>query len=560
MSFQKIKEKIFSPPTVKAASLFLIYFLSIIFILPDHISWDKQAIFLVYSFFIFCMIYSVIKKEKSREISLTKNIQKYNKFFVYLLIFSIFFLFITRLLPFIRFGEAPLGYDTGFYLERLKSNIFNLPDGAAFYLSLLSVYHFLGLTPFLTLNFVYILSQFMIMGSLYLLFRSMKIASNFALASIAVFLFSVSVTQFQAYWWMFAQQMLATSFLFITVALFFRSPILAILTGSIGILFHFPTFIVLGPTFFIFFIIHIGRALFSKTPINRKLLCFFIIGAVIFLIAVWIQLPAFLSNVRRIIEYRGLATNFPSWEIPKMKGLFISVLAFRLQSLFLAPFILLGFLYPSIWTKVSATRQSMFDFLIFLYIMFVGLFFLVYFPVIYQHRFIIIFDFLFIIFATPALFYFINYFLGYRGARILLGIFFLVFIIRIGSVVWAQEPQLFPDELQEIKSLAVTVEPDACVLALQSLYTPWVKGFSEHRAIGPGLPPDAWDIPVWMNFWTGGDDQERLKLLDKTYYYCPLYIFIGRREIQSQPYQKFIRTDPHFTQISSQIWKYNPNL
>ena len=81
--------------------------------------WIERLIFIAYSIIIFVILKKtgrITQEDRAIEDNATK---KQSKFFKYLLLASVVILIITRLIPFIHWGETPLGYDTGFYLMRI---------------------------------------------------------------------------------------------------------------------------------------------------------------------------------------------------------------------------------------------------------------------------------------------------------------------------------------------------------------------------------------------------------------------------------------------------------
>ena len=540
---------------IKRGVIIILYGLLIItcaYLLPAE---SHKYLFVIYalSIFLILMIISGHNPQGAGE----KEKNNYKKIFLLVLILSILFLIITRLMPFIRFGEAPLGYDTGFYLWRFSAtNALEKP----FYLSFLP-YYFLGLSPLAALNVFYVISQLLLAGSLYVLMRTLKIASGFYLAVLTIFLFCVSITQFQAYWWMFCQQMLAMGLMLITISLILRRSVVAVLTASLGIIIHPPTFIMLSLVAAIAFSIYLFKQYRQRKTFNLKLL--YIVGGglgVIGLIVIF-KFQDFLNYFNLyILTYHGLSSNFPFWDVPKMKGLFVSPLFYNLSTLLIVPFAAFSFLNPRVWLVGAAVKkddQTMRNFLFIIYTMVIGLFFLVVLPVIYQHRFIIIFDIFLIILAAPALLLLIKKFFQDKIGKLLVLVFLGILILRSGLFVWAQQPQLYPDELQELKSIATVVDPKLLLIATNTTYTPWVIGFSGHESFGPGYGADLWTFSDWQTFWSSENDDDRYTLLAK-YPNNSIYLFIGNRENTNLPYQKNIRTDSSFTLVSPHIWRYSP--
>ncbi len=539
---------------------FVLYFIFIIIIATTDLSWTERSLFFVYSLIIFLVIERVVKIKKYNNALRQAGPYSENKFFLYLLIFSVIFIIATRLVLFIRFGEAPLGYDTGYYLSRFLKFDISLSSHRPLFLSIVPL-HRLGLPPSAALHVMYVLYQFLIVGGLYIFFRFSNLSNNLKFTAAGIFFFAISATQFYAYWWMFAQQIFALGLMFATLALLFKKPVLAILTGGLGIIIHTPTFAVFGFALTIFFIVWSAADMIKTKKLNKNF--FIIMGAALgmFLILVTLYTDAFLSYVNYIVEHRGLTTTFPVWEVPEAKGLFISVPYFKLLSLIIIPFTLIGLLRPSLWGRPLRKNNNSFSFeilLLFLYIIFITLLILISFPFIYQNRFIIIFDLFLIIFATPTFVSFTRYFFKEKFGSVILIMFLLTLFVRSGIIVWEQKPYIYNNELQDIKNVALCTEKNVYIMATLNTYAPWVAGYSRRPSIGPGLGYDLWDLPQWIEFWESEDNNRRLELLNM--YDYPLYIFLSSHQDSSLPFYQFIISDSHFTKINSHIWKYNPGI
>lgn len=538
------------------------YFLIIILLMPASLTYQYKLGFLLYSVVIFGAIFFILRQKNDNDSSGTeqKTDAKTKNFYIYLLIFSIIALTVSRLSPFVRFGIAPLGYDTGFYLNAFQSYYYGAEAYAPYYLNLLP-YFFTGVPPLIALYIIYFLSQLMIAGSLYFFFHTPQIKNHLPLAAISIFLFVASVTQFQAYWWMFGQQLMAIAFLIITISLILRYSRLAILTCILGLLIHPPTFIILFIALFVYFLISAIQILFGKKSIKANLIIPFVAFLAVCLAIIVLKFHYFYGLFELyIFQFKGLATNFPFYEVQKMKGLFISPENFYLNSFLLIPFAIIGFLYPKAWPFLPRNKDGNINFLTAIYIVIIGLFILITVPFIYQHRFLIIFDLFLIIFATPVFAIFVNYFIHDQLGKLILIIFLLAFGLKTGLAIYQQVPQISKQELTEIQSYKQKIEPNALILLTSSTYTPWLTGFSNFRIISPGFDGDYWNLNKWITFWDGDSNEERYKLLDvypAAFDDRPLYIFIGNRENPARAYQKFIRENQRFTPVGSHLWKYN---
>lgn len=533
------------------------YAIVIILTMPQLLSWQYKLIFILFSFAIFFILWQSNEK-KSSETEI--NQPKENKFFIWMLVASVVFLIITRMWPFLKFGAAPLGYDTGFYVSAMRS--FHDGTYAPYYFSMLP-FSLSGVSALFSLYSVYLLTQMLIAGGLYFFFRSLKSKNSFAMATIAVFLFAASVTQFQAYWWMFGQQLLSIAFLIFTFGLIFRGSYLAIFAASVGIMVHPPTFIVAAFASLIFLIIYLIQLLARKRALNKNTLLLLICAGSVAALVVALRFDYFITIFNTyIVQHKGLATTFGIYQQKKMLGLFINASTFHFNCYLILPFSIIGFLMLTKW-KIFLNQKN--DLLILLYSSSAVIAIMSAFPFIYQQRSLIIFDIFLIIFAAPIVFTIINFFISNdKIGKIIITLFFIIFCARVALVAWHQMPQLWPEELKEITELNKKIEPNSILLSANSLYDPWLRGFApSFMVISPGMENDIWSLNDWSEFWSGYDETRRYDLLNKVldnkkcYNLTNLYIFIGNRENANLPYQQFIRNNQRFTNISAHFWKYN---
>ena len=536
---------------------FIIFLALIIIAIPRTIPLINRLIFFIYSIFVFWIFQNAINTERIH----TTNNKKSDIVWKIILFFSVIFILMSRIILFMRFGEVPLGYDTGFYIKYFNDvpawttigthDIHKVP----LYLFWIP-FSYLGLSTITIFNISQVLAQLLIAGSLYTLVRSVYHTNKFPLAVVAVFIFAVSLTQFFAFWWVFSKQAFAIAFLLMTLALYFKRSPLAIITGGFGAAMHLPTFFAFGVAFFVFFLIQTSHALLLKRQLTREILITLTIGLLMIISAVFWSKNDILLYLNRLLPYRGIVSNFPSIEIEQAKGLFIDFETFRMASLLLLPFALLGIFFLRKHKNTGDATNK--EHWLLLNLLFFILLALVTFPFVYQHRFLIHFEFFLILFAAYPLFLFTKYFLHNRLGQILLILLFLGFTGNALYVVWKQEPQLFPKERKEIESIKLIAESSSYAMATDPLYTPWVWAFSGIPTLAPGyLAWDRWDYGMWQTFWSGESDTRRIDLL--SIYQAPIYLFIGQRQNQDMPFQKFIHNDSHFSQISPQIWKYTPN-
>lgn len=451
----------------------------------------------------------------------------------YWLLVPLFILVFTRVIPFLQWGEAPLGYDTGIYLKQFEDYYQSLVSSgsldsqvfspASFFASLLM---FFGWQPPWLLSVFYIFLSVSVGLGVYIV--TYEYTQSFRSAFFSFFLFSISYTQFLAFWWFYWRMMLAMSFTLVALYLLKRGSWLIIPVAGLVGAFHPLSFLPLGLALFFNFIIAGG---------NRRYL---------FLSGLGIILVAFSVNWRELVGYLPLYTKqygfiqgVPAYKAQELTGQFITFDHYLTFSFMYLPFIILGVL--------SFLRRRVFHvlFLYFLIALSIVLLHLV-----FHNRFIILFDFVAVIFAGVAMSDFVKWFLHIPYGRVALFLFFLGIIFFSFFQSYTAKPMITSRELSEIKSLDTIAEDDAYVMALSSYYSPWLYGYSHRRTIAPGyFDHNKWSLEEWQRFWSTSDPGVRKELLDR--YDAPIYIFVGDK----LAYMDFSR-DPQFQKISNRIWKY----
>ena len=505
--------------------------------------WIERLIFVAYSIIIFVILKKtgrITQEDRAIEDNATK---KQSKFFKYLLLASVVILIITRLIPFIHWGETPLGYDTGFYLMRI-----NLEETKGVYSLFQILLKRIGLDPLTILHATYILLNISIAGSLYILQKSINKRHTILIGIISIFLFSISITQFRSYWWMIAHQNVAMSLLVLTIALLFTKPFLAIIPLLSGILIHIPTFIPLLLAIPIIIIVNLAKRILFKIKLEKYILYLIILFVIALTIVLIVEYDMILLRFKNyILENKFLTTNMPTWKVEEEKGAFLPSSFIYYTDMVIIPFAIFGLLK----NRYKTANQTLL-----ISVIAVILLAFSYFPVIYQNRFSIIFDLFLIVIASPQIFIFFTFLAQTKTKKIILTMLVMLMFAQITLVSWAQPSQITKTELNELKAVGVSTEKEARIMATDSFYTPWVYAFSNRITIGPGYLNDSWDLDKWKEFWAGKNYEEKQKLLKEPSH--PLYIFIGDKQPKLE-FIKFIKTDPSFTQISQHIWKHTLN-
>lgn len=515
-----------------------------------------QIPFLLYAIFIFAVLWDPLHRPE--EIEAVADEKRYKKFFSFLLLFSFAFLLISRLLPFIRWGEAPLGYDTGFYWQYFNLITGNGTSanavGSRIAYSFWFPYYYLGFSPLFTISALHVLHQIATAGALYFLIRSLPFQRTIKLtSSVVLFLFATSITQFMGYWWMFYKQSMAIPFLLLGIALFLRRSPLAIPVLAFGAALHAPIAVPFGLALIFFLFFRCILCIVKKEPIDRDV-WILIVSIVLTLPLLFFLQIDFHALFEHFFLLSGLATNAPAWQIAPMKGLFIPFSTFRLNIIFYLPFALLGVLTLPSWLIARKNKN-----LALLPILGLITFVLAAFPFLYQHRFLVVLDLMLMLFASFPLALFFTRLSELRYIKIIICVFVLGLLLFSTRVIWNNPPQIYPDEIAEIRTIKDMRKPGDYAMTISAIYTPWLFAFTDFQeTIVPGwLYWIKWDLAMWKQFWQSANDERRHELL-RMYGDHDIYLFIGKRDNPHPNLKKFIETDPHFTKISTYLWRYSP--
>lgn len=442
-----------------------------------------------------------------------------------LLAIFIFYLF-TRLFLVLQQGPAAFGYDTGIYrhviagyYERLHDTTL-VPFGFTAYSNFLK---FLGeSTDNILVSWYIFISVFLF----FVFYLFVKTYTNTATALLAVFLFSLSIVQYELYWWFYYRNFLAFGLFFVTLILLHYRSYLAILPLiALGTV-HVLTLLPIGVTMMLL-------VFFEKE--TRKY--YFLTGAAALSGVLLLNYKELLSYVPQIQQTHGQVSNLDPGQ-SEFSGQFLDLSFFVKHTLLYGVFGLLGFFqYFKKYKTVS---------LLFL----VSLLPLI-FQILFYRRFYIFIDVCLIFFAAV----FISQLLKSQKHFVVQIAFFFFAAVGIflstGYIIHKQ-PLLTHTDLQNIMSLD-TIAP-AYVMSLSSASAPWLYGFTHHAIIAPGIfEENKWNRGQWEIFWTTVNQTERHELLNQ--YPTPLYIFVGPAE---QGFRGILASDEHFVEKSPFLWEYKP--
>ncbi|MBI4450229.1 hypothetical protein HY634_04160 [Candidatus Uhrbacteria bacterium] len=542
----------------RAPFAFFVYAALIAGVTPPAVSWGIRLAFYAFAAFVFSIVWDRRVEPSMRALTATER-----RWFRALLCLAGATLLISRILPFLRYGEAPLGYDTGFYLSSIDSTIGGIISGLGHRSTRALVWlpmAWLGIPKIVYLHGLYVLTQFGIAGSLYAFVRTIPALPRLAYGVTVAFLFAVSIPQFFVYWWMYYQTEIAIAFLLLTLTLLHRRSPFALLTGGFGAALHPATSLPFAVALVLFLVVQLIRSLVRLRPLDadaRFLLILAVIGTL--LASRFIdQIDPFVRTYLRAtaFTYGWFLRGYPVHLQPQMSGLYVTLPVVHLAAIYLLPFVCLSitlFVFRSLTSDPRASRR-------FLFLVIYGVVLLVLnlTGVIYANRYLVYLDLVLIMIAAPAFVRFVRRLLQDRVGSVVVILLGAGLLFYGGRIVAKQEAHITPAELAEVKAIGARAEPDAYAMTTISHYTPWVNAFSGLATIDPGyFRYNRWDYSQWQEFWSGKSNARRHELL--RYYSRPIFVFVGSNAFEENlPYTRFIQTDPAFVRVSPHVWRYDP--
>ncbi|MDO8463263.1 MAG: hypothetical protein Q7S96_03255 [bacterium] len=547
-----------SPRTIAA---FVFYAAFMIVVTPPAVAWYVRIAFYALALFAFSVVWG--RAYGSSEHTHIPTVME-RRCFRALLVLAGATLLVSRVLPFLRYGGTPLGYDTGFYLTSIDGSIRGIIAGAGLRTVRALIWlplDWLGISPVIYFHGLYVLAQFLVAGALYAFVRTFSVLPRLAYGATIAFLFAVSIPQFFAYWWMYYQTEFAIAFLLATLTLLNRRSWLALLVGGFGAALHPATSLPLTIALALFLVIQLLRSLIRLRPLDPDTR-FFLLATVIVLLMAWPLTEQIVEFSRIYLEatfakYGWFLADYPAHLQPLYSGLYVTLPVVHLANMYLLPFVGLSltlFVFRELPSNDPLLRRRF----LFLVTYGVALLALNIAGVIYANRYLIYLDLVLIAIAVPALVRFSRRLYHDRMGAVVVVLLCAGLLLHGGRIIWKQEPHITRTELAEIAELAQWGEPDAYIMTTISHYTPWLLAFSGRSTIDPGYgTTNRWSYEQWQEFWSGRSNARRHELL--RYYSRPVFMFVGVHALEEQlPYISFIQTDAHFMQVSLHVWRYDP--
>jgi len=449
----------------------------------------------------------------------------------WLLLLPLIIFFSSRALPFVRYGSHPLGYDTGFYernitreRERISAPPAGLTLGALTRLqqtlelsetesigSRIITYALLrsGFSDRAILYHFYIFCGAVLGLAIWLLARR---DFGETAASFSVFLYSLSYTQFLAYWEMYWKNIVALALSLFAFLLLERGGrwryLISFVLLALVFLTHKTTAFVVFLSVLIYLIIRRER---SWQYVLAALLLF---GAG----TAWLN--------RGLLEYlleqlqSGFTAHYDFFGVKE--GLFISGIEYLRLAFFYLPFGLIGVINQIKAKKISLPLT-----------LFIVSAILVCSQFVFYKRILVYFDLSLILFAGAGMTAFFEIVRQKAGRLFAIAAIMILFSLAgafFAVGVGAQAPLVNDEEIEGITAIK-DIEPSTAVWTIDSYYTPWLYGFSGHKLIAPGWGDLRWTLDDWQKFWAA-DGKERLRLLKR--FDQPLLIFMPGTSIDPE--------------------------
>lgn len=452
-------------------------------------------------------------------------------------IFASLLLFLgLRWYPYL-FTSVPLGYDAGLYLylfkqyakvpllgfTQLSSWLFEqFPPGIAVLERL-----FFGMFPPETILVPFILAcSLLLFVSVGMLARRLW---NTKAAAWVCFFLAVSAIQYRAYWYYYAKQIAASSFLLFTMSLLLSRSPWAIFWAILVVYTHQPTAIVLG-------VVLLAGFLTQKK--NRGY--YATVAGVTAAVSALYYIPTFQWTIAPFLQWsvKSLVPPMVGGTLGKPSGTFYDAAPALFLALPYIPFAIISFVRE--W-KRAALAPLIGGLAVTLAAAVLGVFL--------GRRFIIFADLFLIVLAGQGMAILVAHWGKKKAGAIALVAALLVGFISI-YVYQNHKPLIFDDEVREI-SLLRNTEPEAYVLVTDEAYMPYVYGWSERKTIAPGYGEyDVyWTIPEWHEFWESNNREKEKELLLKLP--KPLYIYHGDNAVVQMDF-----LGPCFTRVNWRTFQF----
>lgn len=409
----------------------------------------------------------------------------------YWLTFCIFIFYaLIRLFPLWRDGDRAFGYDSGIYRHYINGYWEKFGDPALQPLAFSWFSNFFKLLGFTT-DFI-MFPLYFLLGCLmfWLVYFVVKKYFNEKTAVWSVFLFSISVIQFEYYWWYYYRSFLAVIFLLLALLLFHYRSYWVILFLVFALCLH--------PLMALPVLLAVGAMIFADKNCRRYWLI--VVGAAIAgsLVLVWRE---FFGQLQ-YLQNNAWRAGFDRFGATESTGQFVTPWFFVRSVIVYLFFALLG-----LWQY--GKKQKLLA-LIFIFSLLGALA-----QIVFYRRLFVWLDLILIIFAGALLSDWLASLWKYKIIKIAVMVFCVFTVFSISRYAYLKQPLISADEFAAVQAAGLTNAE--YILSSSSRYAPWLYGWTDKKIIAAGMfENNLWTYDEWLIFWQG-EDSEKIKELMARY-------------------------------------------
>lgn len=423
------------------------------------------------------------------------------------------------------------GYDSGLYKFFFEENQKSLQTNGEFsqitffdkmYPLGSSIFGVILLKSFLTsevvVNFSMIFLEILL---LFMMFVTLRLYFNETIASISCLLCSISLTQFQVFWYVYYKNIFGLFLIFLSLYFLKKNKhSLMILSGGLLAGIHRPSFFLFGLVYFLEFLQYRTKKLFIS-------------GSLIILLAFSFYSKNFEHMVLRVIDDSIMSlTQYVS------SGSFISFETFLMQISYLLPFFLFGFIWSIIYKKYN----------VFFYWLVIS-FTIVLIEFYFYNRMIIFLNIIVIIYSSIGISFILKN-LHKISSVLLLSLIVFLGVFSTLVFMFSIQPLLTQEEFETISQISTITPQNSSVIYIDSYYAPWLIGWSQREILGEGILSSK-EISL-----SGLLKNQSLKINKTT----NTYIFLGRigkENAYSNSLEDSLCFTVIFENLNSKLFQYN---
>ena len=445
--------------------------------------------------------------------ALSKKLDRRLFWVLMIVLFAI--LLVSRTFPYVLYGPYGFGYDMGIYKKWFddtttfssifESQISLLPSFLAY------LFHSLSVPVDYLLYHAHILFSALLGVPLYLLTKEYF---GRAVGALAVGLFAISYVQVLASEFYLFKAVLGAIFLLFALFYYSRKSWLFYLFAFLVAVTQLSQLLVLGVAFFVVSFVDFKK---HKKFILSGYVMFLLVALLLFLLV-----PGQVSAAFEVLKGVFLGVVEVGRELHQ-SGLFIGIAQFFEHEFWLVLLALGGLIVSSKKKKGMEVLQ----------ISIVFLMAMVFWRVMFQNRFIVLMELLFIPFAAVFVVWVFRKLLNTGLKQIVSGVILVCVVAGLTFGFYKTTyPALMPQEIYAIEFINEQ-EDSKYVLVINSVYAPWFYGFSNKKVLSSGIFRSVFNFEEWNEYYNGSDERKVEMLLNISKKYGKLYMFEGMQDQKS---------------------------